>query len=59
MLAFLGAYKAPAPKAAAVEKWFQRASVPSDWLPMLLAYLEIDYGGPVRLAPYLEGSHNA
>lgn len=55
LLAFLRAYQAPAPKPAAAEKWFQRASVPSEWLPVVLSYLEIDNGAPVSLIPYLEG----
>lgn len=58
LLAFLGAYGAPTPKPAAAEKWFQRASVPSEWLPILLAYLEVDNGHPLSLTPYLEGHTN-
>lgn len=53
LLSFLGAYDAPLPNAGAVEKWFQRGSIPSDWLPVLLAYLELDRGGPVSLSSYL------
>lgn len=55
LISFLRAYKvAPLPNDRAVQKWFQRASIPSDWLPVLLAYLEIDRGGPISLIPYLE-----
>lgn len=55
LLSFLRAYRAPLPGASAVEKWFQRGSIPSDWLPTLLAYLEIEHGAPVSLAAYLVG----
>ena len=55
LLSFLRTYSAPLPGAKAVEKWFQRESIPSEWLPILLAYLEIDRGAPVSLVPYLSG----
>ena len=58
LLSFLRAYGAPLPGVTAVEKWFQRESVPSDWLPLLLAYLEIDGGAPVSLTAYLGGGSN-
>lgn len=57
LLAFLGAYRAPTPESAAAQKWFQRGSVPSDWLPVVLSYLEIDNGAPISLIPYLEVGH--
>lgn len=50
--AFLTAYAAPNPGDEVVRKWFQRRSVPSEWLPLLLLYLELDTGTPVSLAPY-------
>lgn len=55
LMAFLRAYSAPLPQETAVAKWFQRGTIPSDWLPVILAYLELDEGAPVRLAPYLKG----
>ena len=55
LLSFLRAYDAPLPGASAVEKWFQRGSVPSDWLPVLLAYLELEHGKPISLTSYLGG----
>ena len=58
LLAFLGAYDAPCPNPAAAEKWFQRASVPSEWFSLVLSYLEIDHGKPVSLIPYLQGTTN-
>lgn len=53
VISFLDAYGAALPKEPTVEKWFQRGSIPSEWLPVLLAYLEIDRGGPVSLIAYL------
>lgn len=47
------------PNQAAADKWFQRASVPSEWLPVVLSYLEIDNGSPVSLIPYLGGAPHA
>lgn len=55
LLSFLRAYDAPLPRASAVEKWFWRGSIPSDWLPVLLAYLELDRGAPISLTAYLGG----
>lgn len=55
LLAFLSAYAAPTPTREAATKWFQRSSVPSDWLPVVLSYMEIDNGSPISLVPYLTG----
>lgn len=55
LVAFVRLYRTSAPREAAVDKWFRRGSIPSDWLPVLLALLEIDRGGPVSLIAYLEG----
>jgi hypothetical protein len=48
------AYGLPEPKDATVYKWFRRGSVPSDWLPILLAVLEIDRGAPFSIAAYVK-----
>lgn len=53
LVSFLSAYRAPLPGVFAVEKWFKRESVPSDWFAKLLVYLELDQGGPVSLIKYL------
>lgn len=45
----------PAPKLAAVEKWLQRGSIPSEWLPLLMYVLEIENGKPVSIVTYLTG----
>ena len=57
LVAFLNAYGAPAPAVATADKWFQRSSIPSEWLPVLLAYLEIEEGSPVSLKPYVGGNN--
>lgn len=38
---------------AAVEKWWQRESVPGSWLPVLIAIKEIENGQPVSVTRYL------
>ncbi len=53
LVSFLRAYSAPLPAEEAVRKWFQRGTVPAEWFAVLLAYLEIDRGAPVRVAEFL------
>lgn len=48
----LGQYGLPVTLAAA-EKWWQRASVPGNWLAVLIAIKEIETGRPVSIARYL------
>lgn len=48
----LGQYGLPVSLAAA-EKWWQRASVPGNWLAVLIAIKEIETGHPVSIARYL------
>lgn len=36
-----------------VYRWFERESIPSDVLPVLLALLELETGQPVSIAKYL------
>jgi hypothetical protein len=38
---------------AAAEKWWQRASVPGNWLAVLIAIKEIETGAPISIARYL------
>lgn len=52
VVALLGAYGADVPNRAAVDKWFQRGSIPADWLAVLLAFLEIE-DGPVSMINYV------
>lgn len=37
-----------------IEKWFQRGRVSGQFLPLLLAVLELEHGEPVRLAKYIK-----
>lgn len=53
LTSFLCTYGAPLPQGAAVEKWFQRGSVPSGWFAILNAYLELDNGSPISLRKYI------
>jgi hypothetical protein len=54
ILVMFNAYGMRPPNLAAVEKWFQRRSVPSEYLPMLICILELEKGGPVGLARYVK-----
>ena len=54
--AFLRAFRAPHPGDAVLQKWFQRRSVPSVWLTVLIAYKEIDDGAPLSLLTYFHGA---
>jgi hypothetical protein len=36
-----------------VRKWFARGSISGEWLPVLLAMLELENGRPVSLLDYL------
>lgn len=40
-------------KLAAVEKWWQRESVPGAWLAILIAIKEIECGRPISVTKYL------
>lgn len=42
------------PNEKQAEKWFQRNSIPGEWLTTLLAVLEIEKGKPFSLAAYRE-----
>jgi hypothetical protein len=53
VLALFSAYKLRIPKVSTVEKWFQRKSLPGEWLALILCILELERGEPVRLAKYL------
>lgn len=42
------------PEFATVRKWWDRSSVPGEWLARCLQLLEIEHGGPVSLARYVK-----
>jgi hypothetical protein len=54
LVAFVRAFGQEPPKNEAVYKWFGRGAVPGEWLPMLLALLEMDRGAPVSIAGYVK-----
>lgn len=54
LLATLSSFGLPAPNRETARKWFTRASIPSEWFPVLVCAAEIENGGPIRLAVYLE-----
>jgi hypothetical protein len=49
---FLVAYSVSV-RLEAIQKWWQREKIPSEWFALILALLELDRGEPVRLAQYL------
>lgn len=55
VLYLFSSYGVETPSHAAVEKWFQRASVPGEYLPVMLCILEIERGEPLRLTRYWQG----
>ena len=58
VVVFLKSYGAErVPDVEAVRKWFSRGSLTGEWLGTLLAYLELEHGEPVSLAPYLKGGN--
>lgn len=54
LVAFLRAYGVSPPQLDAVKKWFQRGTIPGEWLPVLLAVLELDSGHPISVQKHLE-----
>jgi hypothetical protein len=54
VLGMLSAYGLPNPPRDTARKWFQRRSVPSEWLPLLICAAELEQGAPVRMAAYID-----
>jgi len=52
ILHLMRAYEIEPPSPAAIDKWFQRGSVPGGWLPELLCIKEMERGNPVRMTEY-------
>lgn len=50
----LEAYRMSAPTLAAAAKWFQRGSIPGDYVPLLFAVVEIEHGRPISVVQYIE-----
>jgi len=55
LAAFVTSYGVDGVSTPTVEKWFQRGRVPSEWLPLILALIELDRGQPVCMTAYLGG----
>lgn len=53
VLAMFTRYGFTPPGHAAVEKWFQREKIPSEWMFKILALIELDQGRPVSLTRYI------
>ncbi len=53
IVGLLNVYRLRSPSRDTVRKWFERATIPAAWLPVLLAVKELDSGEPVALAKYL------
>lgn len=47
------AYGLSVPPKDTVRKWFVRATIPSEWFPMIVAVLELENGKAISLTPYL------
>lgn len=54
VLAIFTRYGFTPPGNAAVEKWFQRGKIPSEWMFKILALIELDQGKPVSLTRYVK-----
>lgn len=50
---FLETYGFTELKRDSIYKWFLRGAVPTEWFAVLLCLLELEKGGPVSIAGYL------
>jgi hypothetical protein len=46
-----------APSRDAVRKWFERESVPPEWVHILMYAIELQSGAPLKLAHYFKRLH--
>jgi hypothetical protein len=53
VLKLFQAFNFPAPKIETIQKWYTRDSISAEWLPQLLALLELNSGAPVSLSAYI------
>lgn len=54
VLSLFSRYGLEGPATSVVEKWFQRSSVPSTWLPVIISLLELEHGR-APISKYLRG----
>ena len=59
VVGLLGKHGAHIPQREAARKWFERGSLPADWIPVLFFTLEREYGAPISLARYFGDRGNA
>jgi hypothetical protein len=55
VVGLFNAFRLEIPPRDTVRKWFSRGTIPSQWLPMLIAVAELEAGRPVSLARYVGG----
>lgn len=53
VLALFSRYGFLPPSYTTVEKWFQRGKIPSAWLFVILAIMELEQGQPVSVSKYI------
>lgn len=53
IIALAGRAGVEVPERDTVRKWFERASIPGHWWPVLIALVELDRGQPISLLPYV------
>lgn len=58
VIGLVGKHAAQVPQREAARKWFERGSIPADWLPVLLFSLECECGAPISMAPYVRDGTN-
>lgn len=54
LAAFLKTYDVEAISLYGMKQWYRRETIPADWLPVLLALLELEKGAPVSIAKHLK-----
>ena len=55
VVGLFNAFRMDIPPRDTVRKWFERGTIPSSWLPMLLAVAELENGKPISLTRYVGG----
>jgi hypothetical protein len=53
VVGLFNAFRMDIPPRDTVRKWFERGTIPSSWLPMLIVVAELEAGRPVSLARYV------
>jgi hypothetical protein len=53
LVSVVKAWGAEPPKVSAALKWYTRNSIPGEWLPVLLAVLELENGEPQSMTEFV------